>query len=705
MFRLSKSFALCLLITLLACEEVMTHTTKPEEDKKRLNRLALEKSPYLVQHACNPVDWYPWGEEAFKKAKSEDKPIFLSIGYSACHWCHVMEEESFEDPETARLMNEAFVCIKVDREERPDIDHVYMTACQVMTGGGGWPLTIIMTPDKKPFFAATYIPKESVFGRIGMLELIPRVTEAWEEQRDDLVRSAGRIVDILGEAGRGSGGTAPGREALDKAYEELALSFDERNGGFGPAPKFPRPHAVLFLLRYWKRTGSEKALAMAEKTLQAMRLGGIYDHVGFGFHRYAVDAEWLTPHFEKMLYDQALLAMAYTEAYLAAGKDEYANTAREIFSYVLRDMTAAEGAFYSAEDADSEGEEGRYYLWTIDEIEQALGSEEAEEAAALFNVKKEDSIIHLDKMPAGARARSLEDARQKLFAFRNKRTRPRKDDKILADWNGLMISALARGAQALDEPELAEAARRAADFVLEKMRSPGGRLIHSFRDGRTGESAFADDYAFLIQGLLDLYEATFDTRCLRAALDLNRHMDEHFRDMEEGGFFITADDGGELPVRPKEISDGAVPSANSVAMLNMLRLSRMTGNARFEEAADRIGGAGSRLIGASPAAHSAFLVALDFGIGPSVEVVITGDIKAVDTISMIRALRRRYLPNKVVLFRPSGEKRSGIMDLAPFTETLSPLDGKATAYVCTDHKCSLPATSTDALLELLDRDR
>ena len=702
----------------------MCNGAEKNDGEKRPNRLIHEKSPYLLQHAHNPVDWYPWGEEAFEKAHKENKPIFLSIGYSTCHWCHVMERESFEDPEVARLMNEVFVSIKVDREERPDIDGLYMTVCQMMTGSGGWPLTIIMTPDKKPFFAGTYIPKESQFGRIGMVELIPRISKLWEQQRDEVLSSAERVTSLLKQVPVVARGKEFDEEILGTAYQQLSRRFDEEYGGFGSAPKFPTPHNHLFLLRYWQRSGDENALRMVEKTLQAMRLGGIYDHVGFGFHRYSTDANWLVPHFEKMLYDQALLAMAYTEAYQATGKGEYEQTAREIFTYVLRDMTAPEGGFYSAEDADVEGEEGKFYVWTEEEIRMVLPADEAELAISIFGVETggnfaeeatgrtaAKNILFLKK-PLSETARELdiaeadlrrrvESARQKLLAARDERVRPHKDDKVLTDWNGLMIAALAKGARAFDEPKYAEAATRAARFILTKLRDSNGRLSHRYRDGEVAVPGFLDDYAFLIWGLIELYETAFDVAYLRTALELDSELLGHFWDQENGGFYFTADDAEDLLVRKKEIYDGAVPSGNSVAMLNLLRLGRMTANPELEKRAVQIGRAFSSSVVQSPAAYTQLMVAVDFGLGPSYEVVIVGDAQADDTKAMLKALRNRFVPNKVVLFRPSKMELPEISRLAEFTLYQKTVEDKATAYVCLNYSCKRPTTDVGEMLRLL----
>jgi len=688
------------------------------------NRLIFQKSPYLLQHAENPVDWYPWSEEAFEKAKKENKPVFLSIGYSTCHWCHVMAHESFEDPEVAKLMNETFVSVKVDREERPDIDSVYMTVCQAMTGNGGWPLTIIMTPNKEPFFTATYIPKEIKFGRVGMLTLIPRIKELWSTRQAEVLSSATQIAAFLQNTAPGAPGDSLNEPLLHLAYKQLLERFDGHHGGFGSAPKFPTPHNLLFLLRYWKRTGNEKALNMVEKTLQSMRRGGIYDHVGFGFHRYSTDSRWLVPHFEKMLYDQALLAIAYTEAYQATKKAEYARTAHEIFTYVMRDMTSPEGVFYSAEDADSEGEEGKFYLWTNDEIQEVLSHEGTDLAVRLFNITADGNFTdevagrktgrnilhltrsieklasHLNMSVPDLRAR-IEEIQEELFAYREKRIHPHKDDKILTNWNGLMIAALAKGAQVFDEPRYASAARRATDFILKNVRTSQGRLLHRYRDGEAVLTAHVDDYAFLIYGLLELYEATFEVYYLETALRLTEDLVRHFWDHEHGGFYFTADDGERLLVRQKEIYDGAVPSGNSVAMLNLLRLGRITASADFEEKAARIGRVFYGNVSQLPSAYTQLMASADFAIGPSYEVVIAGDLQADDTRQMLDAIRGIFVPNKIVILHPSDQKPSLIDDIVPFIKDHSSIDGKATAYVCLDYNCQLPTKDIGSMLELL----
>jgi len=691
---------------------------------RKNNLLVFQKSPYLLQHAEHPVEWYPWSEEAFYKAKKENKPVFLSIGYSTCHWCHVMAHESFEDPEVAKLMNETFVSIKVDREERPDIDGVYMTVCQMMTGSGGWPLTIIMTPDKKPIFAATYIPKETRFGRAGLLTLIPRIRELWATRQAEVLSSATQIAISLQKSASAIPGEDLNERLFHLAYEQLLERFDDQNGGFGSVPKFATPHNLLFLLRYWKRTGNEKALAMVEKTLQSMRYGGIYDHVGFGFHRYSTDSTWLVPHFEKMLYDQALLAIAYIEAYQATKKAEYARTAREIFTYITRDMTSPDGGFYSAEDADSEGEEGKFYLWTIDEIQEVLSHEGSELAVRLFNItangnfadevagrKTGHNVLNLTKsleelasdlsIPMKDLQARIEEIRRALFSHREKRIHPYKDNKILTDWNGLMIAALAKGAQVFNEPKYASAASRAADFILKNLRTSEGRLLHRYRDGEAALTASVDDYAFLIYGLLELYEATFEVNYLETALALNEDSIRHFWDHENGGFYFTPDDGEKLLVRQKEIYDGAVPSGNSVAMLNLLRLGRFTTRTDFEEKAVKIGRVFYGNVSHMPSAYTQLMVAADFTIGPSYEVIIAGDLQAHDTRQMLEAIRGIFVPNKIVILQATGQKAPSIKDIIPFIADHSIIDGKATAYVCFNYHCQLPTTDIGSMLELL----
>jgi uncharacterized protein YyaL (SSP411 family) len=684
------------------------------------NRLILEVSPYLLQHAHNPVNWHSWGDEAFRAARDTGKLIFLSIGYSTCHWCHVMEEESLDDLEVAEVLNEHFVPIKVDREERPDIDNIFMSVCQATTGSGGWPLTVIMTSDQKPVFAGTYFPKTARFGRAGLMEILPGITEAWRTRPKEFERLSERIVSALKEMEfRRTGGDGLSIEAIETAYSQLASNFDSYRGGFGQAPKFPTPHNVTFLLRYWRRSGDAAALEMAEKTLGAIRLGGVYDHVGFGFHRYSTDADWFVPHFEKMLYDQALLAIAYTESYQATSNEEYARTAQEIFTYVLRDLTSPEGAFYTAEDADSEGEEGKFYLWKTKEIVEILGDEEGGRFIEIYNLHEDGNfsgemaglnIPHLKKsldelagergMPPDVLKKTIEESRRALFEARKARIHPLKDDKVLTAWNGLMISALARGSQVFAEESYGSASKGAADFILDRLTDDQGGLIRRYRQGVASQPAHLNDYAFFVQGLIDLYEAIFEVRYLGEAIRLTDRMLELFRDKRDGGLFFTAENGEELLLRQKEIYDGAIPSGNSIAALNLLRLWRITGRPDLGEAAREILKAFSGQVTAFPSGYTQLIQALDFSIGPSLEVVIAGKPEAEDTRNMVRALRREFVPNKVVLLRPPGEG-NGITTIARFTNNQTGIDDRATAYVCQDYACRTPTTDIEEMLSNL----
>jgi uncharacterized protein YyaL (SSP411 family) len=688
------------------------------------NRLINEKSPYLLQHAHNPVDWYPWGEEAFDLALREDKPVFLSIGYSTCHWCHVMAHESFEDPEVARLMNDAFVCIKVDREERPDIDSIYMNVCQLMTGSGGWPLTIVMTADKKPFFAGTYFPRETRYGRIGMRELVPRIREIWKSDRGKIMQSAGQVTEAL----KGLS-FSPARDELtdlilESAYTQLQELFDAGHGGFGTKPKFPTPHNLLFLLRMWKHRKLDKALQMVEKTLENMQRGGVYDHIGFGFHRYSTDEMWLLPHFEKMLYDQAMMLMAYCEAFQATKNETFRKTASEICTYVLRDMTSGLGGFYSAEDADSEGVEGKFYVWSEEEISGTLTREEADVVRKVFNVefpgnyleeatgeKTGKNILHMKKPLEGIAAdlgmtldtcRSLlASSREKLFAWRSKRVHPHKDDKILTDWNGLMIASLSVAARVLKDDRSREAALKAANFIMHIMRTSEGRLLHRYRAGDKAVPGYLDDYAFMIWGCIELYETIFDTQYLRFALELNEALRTHFLDAANGGYFLSADDAEELPIRTKESNDGAVPSGNAVMMYNLLRLSHITGKPEMYDLAVGIEKAFSEAVMESPASHTMLLTALDYRLAPVYEVVIAGDSRGEDTWKMISALNAEFIPGKIVLLHDRGSGASGIEGIADFTRDLLPREQRATAYVCRNYSCNIPTTDVGKMIELL----
>ncbi|MEX0332399.1 MAG: thioredoxin domain-containing protein [Puniceicoccaceae bacterium] len=693
----------------------------PPDGGPGFNRLIHEKSPYLLQHADNPVNWYPWGEEAFAMARKEDKPVFLSIGYATCHWCHVMKRESFEDESVAALLNEHFICIKVDREERPDVDHVYMVATQRLSGQKGWPVTVFMTPDKLPFFAGTYFPKEGKMGQPGFLDLIGHTVKLWQDRRESVKQTAEQMSLQLQEEIQLLSGAGVSEKTLDATFKALKEAYDSAEGGFGRAPKFPTPHKLTFLLRYWKRTGDESALVMAENTLKKLRKGGIYDQVGYGFHRYSVDREWQIPHFEKMLYDQALLAMAYTEAYLATGRETYAATTHEILAYVLRDMTAPKGGFYSAEDAESEEEEGLFYLWKYDEIMAVLGAEDGEWFCTQFNISAEGNFLDpssrrstgrnvpflsrdSDNQPdgVGAQQKRIDQLRKKLLTVRDQRTRPLKDDKILTDWNGLVIAALAQSGMALDDSRYIEAAQRGADFILAHLRQDNGRLWKRYRLGDAGLPAHLDDYAFLVWGLLDLYEATFEVRYLQASIELTDWMLKLFGDDQTGGFFMTASDGEELLFRSKKFADGAIPSGNSVAALNLIRLYRMTGNTSYEEHSQKLLEAISGNLNEGSTSYCQLMCAVDFALGPSVEIVIAGEPGSEDVEDMLRVARTTYFPNKVLLFRPDTDEIPDIAELAPFTRYQESLDGKATVYVCRDFACQAPSTDPRFLRAELD---
>ena len=604
--------------------------------ERKANRLVGEKSPYLLQHAYNPVDWYPWGEEAFKKAAEEDKPVFLSIGYSTCHWCHVMEKDSFEDVEVAALLNEHFVSIKVDREERPDLDQKYMAACQALTGQGGWPLTVFLTPDKKPFYAGTFFPKHSRYGINGMVEILPRLSAFWREDRSRVVQAGDELHEALRQMAHAAMDAdqtevqeLPGTELLDQAYHHLKNSYDQTYGGFGQAPKFPAPHQLIFLIRYWKRTGSADALDMAIKTLKAMYRGGIFDQLGYGLHRYSVDNHWLVPHFEKMLYDQALIALAALEAFEASGNEEMAGFARQIFSYLLTDLSSDEGAFYSAEDADSEGEEGTFYVWKPEEVLELLGSEQGHLAAEYYgatekgNFEHGNSVLHRphdDDVFAVSRSltkdelkKIIEEVRLLLLQERNRRERPFLDDKVITSWNGMAIAALARGYTVLKEPEYLDAAVRAADFVTERMGFRDGRLFRRYRDGEAAIPGFLDDYANLTWAFLELYRAQPDQRFLQTAVSLNKQMLEIF-DAGKGvlNYNIPGNDNEE--VVEAEAYDGAVPSGISVATMNLLQLGRMLQEDDLVEKGKKLIIARRSILNNHPTGFTYLLAALDYAL-------------------------------------------------------------------------------------------
>ena len=694
---------------------------KRSTSKTVYNHLKDEKSPYLIQHANNPVDWYPWGEEAFEKARKEDKPVFLSIGYSTCHWCHVMAHESFENHEVAALMNHVFVAVKVDREERPDIDGIYMTACQIMTGTGGWPLTIIMTPDKKPFFAGTYFPRESGFGAIGLKDLILNVQDIWNDNRAEALNSGDQIYKALQDVSKTKKGEYLDEKVLEKTYDELSKVFDDENGGFGDFQKFPTPHNLMFLLRYWKRTGNKHALYMVTKTLDSMAMGGIYDHLGFGFHRYSVDKYWLVPHFEKMLYDQALIALIYTEAFQATGKANYKKIAEEIFQYVIRDMKSPEGAFYSAEDADSEGVEGKFYVWTAEEINEILDEEEAEFLSLVYDVKDDgnfndgysqttkNNILHMKhdidelkdilKLSRSEIEDKIDTLRYKLYNKREKRIHPHKDDKILTDWNGLIIASLSKASRVFNEKKYSDASKDAADFILNKLSSQD-RLMHRYRDGDAGITGNLDDYSFMIWGLLELYNAIFDIKYLNAAIKLNDTLLKYFWDVDEFGFYFTAEDVEKVLIREKKIYDSATPSGNSVEMLNLIQIARLTENPELEARAVDIETSFSENIERTPIGYTYFLTAVDYKVGPSFEIVIVGKTGAPDTLNMLNNLNRHYLPNKVIIFKDT-DNPDDVDKIAESLKLKGSVDGMATAYVCAAGCCKIPTTDVDEMLKLL----
>ncbi|MEW6356491.1 MAG: thioredoxin domain-containing protein [Planctomycetota bacterium] len=686
---------------------------------KHANRLIDSTSPYLLQHAHNPVDWYPWGDEALGRAREEDKPIFLSIGYSACHWCHVMERESFENEEIAQVMNEHFICIKVDREERPDLDEIYMNAVQLMTGSGGWPLNVFLTPDLKPFYGGTYWPPEDRYGRTGFKRVLDAVAETYRERRGEVEQSADRLRQALS----GLGKTAPSEGALtdkpiQQAVRELAERFDAAWGGFGSAPKFPQAPVISLLLRHYRRTGDEEALRMATVTLDRMALGGMYDHLGGGFHRYSTDREWLTPHFEKMLYDNAQLAAVYLEAYQVTGNRLYRRTAKETLDFVLRDMTDDAGGFHSTRDADSEGEEGKYYVWDREEILDVLGEGDGALFCEYYSVTEGGNfegrnILHV-RTPIEEFAKKrgegevalqlrLDRMRRKLLSVRGLRVPPGKDDKILSDWNGLMISALARGYQVLGDETYRAAAEGAAGFILTKMKS-GDRLLHAYRKGRGHIDGNLDDYAFMTAALLDLYEATFDIRWVKEALDLADAMARRFWDAPNGGYFFTAEGRADLIVRTKSAYDGATPAGNAVAALALLRLARLTDKADFAEKAEKTLLAFRAQMGRLPAGHASLLAALDFHLGPVKEIAVCGEEDRSETQALLTAVRLRYLPNKVVaLYDPQAGNAKEAARLLPLLQGKEAIKSAPTAYVCVDRTCSAPVTSPTALAELLGR--
>ena len=684
------------------------------------NRLSQEKSPYLLQHAHNPVDWRPWGNAAFEEARKQNKPIFLSIGYSTCHWCHVMERESFENEAIAAILNENFVCIKVDREERPDVDRIYMTYVQATTGGGGWPMSVWLTPDLKPFVGGTYFPPDDRYGRPGFPTALRRIAEAWSKDRDRIVTSSENVLEQLRKETQfdPASGLVVSRDTLESGYSVFRRTFDTRRGGFGGAPKFPRPVTHNFLLRYYARTKNEEALDMVVSTLRAMAKGGMNDQLGCGFHRYSVDANWFVPHFEKMLYDQAQLAISYLEAFQITGDQALADSARHIFDYVLRDMLDPEGGFYSAEDADSvidpakpeEKGEGAFYVWTQAEIESALGQPAAKYFCRHFGVEPNGNVhedphheftgknilyqADEDEEPA-----SIAELKIKLLALRSKRVRPHLDDKVLSAWNGLMISAFAKGGAILSEPRYTQAARRSADFILGRMYDPKtGVLMRRYRQQDAAIPGFLDDYAFFTEGLLDLYEADFQLAYLQAAITLTEKQLDLFEDKSAGGFFSTAIGDSSLVMRMKDDYDGAEPSGNSVTACNLLRLAQMTDRKDFRDASDRLLRAFAPRIGAHPVTAPQMLAAYEFSLSKPKQIVLVG---SEGLPALLHELNSRFLPHKIVLLVDGEASRKALSAYLPVIEDMAEKDGKATAYVCENYACQLPTADPKTFAELL----
>jgi uncharacterized protein YyaL (SSP411 family) len=682
------------------------------------NRLAQETSPYLLQHANNPVDWHPWGPEAIQRARREQKPIFLSIGYSACHWCHVMEHESFENPEIARLLNDNFVSIKVDREERPDLDHIYMSAVQSISGRGGWPMSVFLTPDLEPFFGGTYWPPTSRMGMPGFDRVLSAVMDAWTNRREETVEQAGRLAEHV----RALSSFSPeprelSPDLLRSAGAALERSFDHRHGGFGGAPKFPHPMDLKLLLRLWRRQPHEGVLQMVTHTLDKMAAGGIYDHLGGGFHRYSVDERWLVPHFEKMLYDNALLASCYLEAWQATQSERYLDVVRETLDYVLREMTDAAGGFYSTQDADSEGVEGKFYVWTPAEVQAVLGEKAAGTFCYVYDVSEQGNfeghnILNLPKTlgqcaqllnrdPGDLQA-ELAASRAKLLAVRDQRVHPGLDDKVLVSWNGLMIEAFAQAAAALEDDRYRDAAVRAAEFLLTRMRQPGGRLLHSWRQGSARFEAYLDDYAALASALVTLYEATFDERWIDEAVSLADVLQAQFADAQGGGFFYTATDHEQLIARHKDVQDSSVPSGNALAATALVRLGKLCGRDDYLQSAQSTLRSFARLMQEYPTATGQMLVALDLWLGPTREIAILGDATASDTQHVLADLRRRYVPRKLVAFRfrSNGAHRSA--HLEPLFAGKSTSSGEPVAYLCENFACQAPRVGRAEILAAWD---
>jgi hypothetical protein len=686
------------------------------------NHLAHESSPYLLQHQNNPVDWYPWGPEAFEKARRDEKPIFLSIGYSACHWCHVMEHESFENETIARVLNEHFVAVKVDREERPDLDQIYMNTVQMLTGRGGWPMSVFLTPDLKPFYGGTYWPPTGRQGMPGFDQILAAVVDAWKNRRDQAITAADQLTTEIQKAGVGAGGNAGdlSHDLISGAVSQLARAFDRTFGGFGQAPKFPHPMDLQLLLAVYSRNQQPGLVDMARLTLDRMAAGGIYDHLGGGFARYSVDERWLVPHFEKMLYDNALLARAYTDAYLVTHDENYARVVRETLDYVLRDMTDPAGGFYSTEDADSEGAEGLFYTWTADEIDAVLGDERGATFGRVFDVtdagnfegrcilnlpKTIEQSAKLLKRSPDELAHELAQSKSALFAVRENRVHPAKDDKVLVAWNGLMIDALARAGTALDEPRYVAAAERAAEFILAQMRRGDGRLLHTWRGGKAKLDAYLDDYAALANSLATLYEATGDERWIDESVRLVDVMLDKFADPAGGGFFYTASDHEQLLTRTKELTDSSVPSGNALAATTLLRLGKLLGRNDYLDAATKTILAATPIIERAPMAAGQMLLALDRLLGPSHELVLVGSATNADVQAASAAIAHRFLPRSVIAARLTDENtaeyHSPLLDEL-FAGRHSP-SHEPVLYVCENFTCQQPAVGLAAILAALEK--
>ena len=683
------------------------------------NRLAAETSPYLLQHAHNPVEWHPWGPEALALAKGEDRPIFLSIGYSACHWCHVMERESFENPDIARIMNAHFVNIKVDREERPDLDQIYMNAVQAMTGQGGWPMSVFLTPELEPFYGGTYFPPSDSRGMPGFPRVLLSVHRAWADRRDEIRRSAAEMTAHLREAadvGRGRQASGPLSAALlDDAAKALLRSFDATHGGFGHAPKFPHPMDIRVLIRQHVRTGDHQSLRAATFTLDRMANGGIYDHLGGGFARYSTDERWLVPHFEKMLYDNALLASAYVEAFQATGEPAFARTARHTLNYVLDRMTDPDGPFYSTEDADSEGEEGKYYVWSIGEILEILGVDKGRNFALTYDVTppgnwERKNILNLPAPVAEAAKRlgrdpeeleaELAESRAALLAVRNRRVPPGKDTKVLVSWNGLAIAALAQAGRALTEPRFLEAAEKAAGFLLDRLRADDGKLLHTYKDGVAKLNGYLDDYACLIDGLTRLYEATGEARWIASAVELADVMVAEFRDAERGGFFYTGASHEALLTRQKDLFDDATPSGNGMAATALLRLAALTGREDFDRHGREAVEAAARVLESAPAAGGQTLITLDFLLAPPQELAIVAGDSPRDFDAVLDAAYARFRPHAVVAPAPA-DARAAAAKLVPLLEGRTAVDGRVTLYECEARACRAPVVGVEEAVSAL----